>query len=53
MSDKHLALLEEIVRLQNIIKTVDLDGKIHTLRFAVVGLFLNNKNISEKGDYEC
>ena len=48
-----IVLLEEIVRLQNIIKTVDLDGKIHTLRFAVVGLLLNNKLIRETGDYEC
>lgn len=50
LSNKHLTLLEEIVRLQNIVKTINMDGEIHTLRFAVMGLLLNNELLCETGD---
>ena len=46
-SDKNLAVLEKIVRMQNIVKTMDSEGEILTIRFAVVGLMLNNKLLSE------
>ena len=46
MTEAQLNLLEDIVRFQNIKGTVDA-GKVLTLRYAVVGLLLNNEVLSK------
>ena len=46
LSQKQMKLLECIVKIQNIVGTIDSD-KILTLRYAIVGLMLNNEVLSE------